>query len=193
MAIQLFHTLLYAGMLGIVVSGLCKPVANPNTGSALFLVGLLALLLIDISGELLIYSGLHLHVPGLVGFQLPFRMLLGPALYFYAHASMSPQIRTNIESYGTALVGPILVICAMLPFIFGITSAQKLAMADPATRDPELFKIALFTCLSSAIAFIFFTFAYLVAALKLHARHRSQLMDKFSEIEHRSPDWFRLF
>ena len=45
-----------------------------------------------------------------------------------------------------ALLGPLLVVVCMLPFMLLITPAEKLTLADPATRDPELFKIAVFTC-----------------------------------------------
>ena len=118
-------------------------------------------------------------------------MLLGPALFFYAFATMSPQNSLPMRSYFIALTGPLIVILGMIPFIFSITSEQKLALANPATRDPELFKIALTTCLFSMLSFIVFTGVYLVFSFKLQRNHRIQLMERFSDIEKRSMDWFR--
>ncbi|NMP17288.1 helix-turn-helix transcriptional regulator [Thalassotalea sp. Y01] len=192
MAIDVVPTVLYSGMLGVVISALVQATSKPKHKQTMYLSGLLVLLIIHILGELYIYSGAYRFAPGLAGFQLPIRMLLGPALYFYAYAAMSADCKRSVRSYLTALLGPLVVIVAMLPFVFAMTAEQKLALADPATRDPELWQIAIYTCLFSAVAFIFFTFAYLFAALKLHAQHRKQLMDKYSAIEKRSMDWFRV-
>lgn len=156
-----------------------------------FLIGLMLLLLMHLAGELFIYSGAYVHAPALAGAQLPFRVLLGPALYFYAHATMSPDNAIDKRLCVFALSGPILVLIAMFPFIFTISPAEKLALANPATRDPELWKIALFTCLFSTAVFISFTAVFFIIALKLHQSHVQQVMERFSNIERRSLDWFR--
>ncbi|WNC67716.1 helix-turn-helix transcriptional regulator [Thalassotalea nanhaiensis] len=149
------------------------------------------LLLIHLAGELFIYSGAYIYAPALAGAQFPFRVLLGPALYFYAHATMSPETAIDKRLWALALSGPILVVLVMVPFIFMINPAEKLALANPATRDPELWQIAVFTCLSATLVFILYTVLFLVLALKLHNSHRQQLMERFSEIEQRSVGWFR--
>jgi AraC-like DNA-binding protein len=79
----------------------------------------------------------------------------------------------------------------MLPFIFALSSEEKLALANPATRDPVLWKIAVFTCLAAAILFVTFTALFLAATFKLHSDHRRQLMERFAEIDQRSLDWLR--
>lgn len=192
MAVDIVPTVLYSGMMGVVVSALVRAASKPKHKQTTYLSGLLALLLVHILGELFIYSGAYQYAPGLAGFQLPIRMLLGPALFFYAYEAMCPGNKLSFKSYLVAMLGPLMIIVAMLPFIFGMSSEQKLALADPATRDPGLWQIAIVTCLISAVAFIVFTFAYLVAALRLHSQHRKQLMDKYSAIEQRSMDWFRI-
>ncbi|GEM_PF-2028841 len=192
MAIDVVPTVLYSGMMGVAVLALVQATSRPKTKQTKYLSGLLLLLFIHILGELYIYSGLYRFAPALAGFQFPIRMLLGPALYFYAYAAMSPENELSFKSHLIALLGPLVVILAMLPFIFGMTAEQKLALADPITRDPDLWQIALFTCFFSAIAFVLFTFTYLIATLRLHSRHRKQLMDKYSAIEQRSMDWFRV-
>lgn len=192
MAVDIVPTVLYSGMMGVVVSALVRASYKPKHKQAVYLSGLLVLLLVHILGELFIYSGAYQYAPGLAGFQLPIRMLLGPALFFYAYEAMCPGNKLSFKSYLVAMLGPLMIIVAMLPFIFGMSSEQKLALADPATRDPNLWQIAIVTCLISAVAFIAFTFAYLVAALRLHSQHRKQLMDKYSAIEQRSMDWFRI-
>jgi len=192
MAIDIIPTVVYSGMMGVVVSALFRASNKPKHKKTIYLSGLLALLLVHILGELFIYSGAYQYAPGLAGFQLPIRMLLGPALYFYAYEAMSTDNKLPSKSYLIASFGPAVVILAMIPFIFSMSPEQKLALADPTTRDPALWQIAIYTCLFSAIAFILFTFAYLIAALRLHAKHRKQLMDKYSSIEQRSMDWFRI-
>jgi len=93
--------------------------------------------------------------------------------------------------WALTLSGPLLVVLVMLPFIFMISPEEKLALANPATRDPELWQIAVFTCLSTTLVFISFTVLFLIMALKLHNSHRQQLLERFSDIEQRSLDWFR--
>ncbi len=177
-------------MMGMTILALLDVFKRPNERQNVFLKGLLLLLLMHLAGELFIYSGAYVYAPALAGAQLPFRVLLGPALYFYAHATMSPDHAVDKKVWALALSGPIIVVLAMLPFIFMITPAEKLALANPTTRDPELWKIAVFTCLFTTFVFILFTALFLVMALKLHNTHRQQLMERFSEIEQRSLGWF---
>lgn len=191
MGINIIPTVIYSAMLGMTVFALFDVAHKPRHKQSLYLAGLLCLLLIHILGELFIYSGAYQYAPALAGAQFPIRVLLGPALYFYAFATMSPQKTLPKNAYLLALLGPVIVILGMLPFIFGISSEQKLALANPATRDPELFKIALTTCLFAMLAFITFTAIYLVATFRLQNRHRLQLMERFSDIEKRSMDWFK--
>ncbi len=189
--INLFPTVLYSCMMGMTIIALLEVFKRPKQRQNVFLKGLLLLLQVHLAGELFIYSGAYIYAPALAGAQLPFRVLLGPALYFYAHATMSPDKTIDTRSWVLALSGPVLVLFAMLPFIFLISPAEKLALATPSTRDPELWKIALFTCLFATFVFISYTALFLVRALKLHNSHAQQLMERFSDIEQRSLDWFR--
>lgn len=189
--VNLFPTVIYSCMIGITIFALLEVFNRPNERQNIFLKGLLLLLLIHLSGELFIYSGAYVYAPALAGAQFPFRVLLGPALYFYAHATMSPDKAIDKRVWALTLSGPLLVLLAMLPFIFMISPAEKLALANPLTRDPELWKIAVFTCLSTTFVFISFTVIFLIMALKLHNAHRQQLLERFSDIEQRSLDWFR--
>ena len=189
--VNLFPTVIYSCMMGMTVFALLEVFNRPKERQNFFLKGLLLLLLMHLAGELFIYSGAYVYAPALAGAQFPFRALLGPALYFYAHATMSPDKVIGKRLWALAFSGPILVLLAMLPFIFMISPAEKLALANPSTRDPELWKIAIFTCLSTTFVFISFTILFLIMALKLHNAHRQQLLERFSDIEQRSVDWFR--
>ena len=177
--------------MGMALFALLEVFNRPKERQNLFLKSLLVLLLIHLAGELFIYSGAYVYAPALAGAQFPFRVLLGPALYFYAHATMSPDKAIDKRLWLMALSGPVLVLLAMLPFIFLISPAEKLALADPSTRDPELWQIAVATCLIATFVFILFTALFLIMAFKLHNAHRQQLLERFSEIEQRSVDWFR--
>lgn len=189
--VNLYPTVIYSCMLGMTLFALFEVFNRPQARQNFFLKGLLLLLLMHLAGELFIYSGAYVYAPGLAGLQLPFRVLLGPALYFYAHATMSPDKAIDKRLSLMALSGPILVVVVMLPFIFMISPAEKLALATPSTRDPELWKIAVFTCLSSTTVFIAYTAVYLFAAFNLHNAHLQQLKERFSEIDQRSLGWFR--
>lgn len=192
MSVHVVPTVIYSSMLGMTALALFDAASRPRDRQTLFLAGLLALLLFHILGELFIYTGAYQFAPALAGAQFPVRVLMGPALYFYAHATMAPESALPRLSYAKALSGPALVVLVMLPFIFGMTPAQKLALATPATRDPELWQIALMTCLAAMLVFVLFTGIYLVATLKLHARHRQQLMLRYASLEKRSMDWFKV-
>lgn len=191
MNVDIAPTVIYSVMMGMTLFALFDVVNRPKQRQSVFLSVLLLLLLIHILGELFIYSGAYVYAPGLAGMQFPLRVLLGPALYFYAYASMSPQKKLSIKAYLLALLGPIIVIAGILPFIF-ISPEDKLAMANPLTRDPELFKVALFACFFSMAAFVIFTAVYLWATFKLQQQHRIQLLERFSSIEKRSMDWFKI-
>lgn len=190
--VNLFPTIVYSGMIGMAILALLEVFKRPKERQSTFLKGLLLLLLMHLAGELFIYSGAYVYAPALAGLQLPFRVLLGPALFFYAIATMSPAKKIDKPLYILAVSGPFFVLVAMLPFIFMISPAEKLALATPSTRDPELWKIAVFTCLFATFVFIFFTALFLVMTLRLHSAHRKQLMERYSEIETSSLDWFRV-
>ena len=77
-----------------------------------------------------------------------------------------------------------------LPFS-NLSAAEKLALVDPATRDPAHWRIAVFTCTASLIIFLGTTSVYLISALRRQMRHRRQMMQEFANIERRSLDWLR--
>lgn len=189
--VHVFPTVLYSCMIGMTLLALLEVFKRPKQRQNVYLKCLLLLLLIHFSGELFVYSGAYFYAPSLVGVHLPFRALLGPALFFYAHATMSPDKAIDKPIWALTLSGPILVVLVMLPFIFMISPAEKLVLADPAIRDPELWKIAVFTCSSTTFIFISYTLLFLIMAFKLHDSHRQQLLERFSNIEQRSVDWFR--
>lgn len=189
--VNVLPTVIYSCMIGMTALALLEVFGRSNKRQNVCLRVLLVLLLVHLAGELFIYAGAFVYAPALAGAHLPFRVLLGPALFFYAHASMSPDNAINKKIIFWALLGPIIVLLAMLPFIFMISPAEKLALATPATRDPELWKIALFTCFFTTTVFVSYTILFLIPAFKLHHSHRNQLMERFSKIEQRSLDWFR--
>jgi len=192
MAVDLIPTILYSGMMGVVVSALFRALTKPKLKQNAYFSALLVLLLIHILGELYIYSGIYQYAPSIAGFQLPLRMLLGPALFFYACEAMPVHKQIAKKHFIIALSGPVVIMLVMIPFIFSISPEQKLALANPQTRDPELWRIAVTTCLISASAFVLFTLTYLTAALKLHSKHKLVLMNKYSALEKRAMDWFRI-
>lgn len=189
--VNLLPTILYSCMIGITIFALLDVFQRPNERQNFFLKALLLLLLIHLGGELFIYSGAYVYAPYLAGAQFPFRVLLGPALYYYAHATMSLNTVVAKKVVAATLIGPILVLLVMTPFLFLISPEEKLALAQPETRDPQLWKIALFTCIAATFIFISYTVFFLYKALKLHNSHHQQLLERFSDIEQKSLDWFK--
>ncbi len=151
---------------------------------------LLLALLAHVLGELLIISGAYEIAPHLVGVELSVRMALGPAVLFYTRALVSPTQFSFGGRDWFALLGPALVILISLPFSF-LSAEEKLALVDPATRNPVHFQIALFTCTAGILLFLAFTTFYLIGALKLQAKHRSDMMQQFASIDRRSLNWLR--
>lgn len=178
-------------MIGITLFALLDVFQRPKERQNYFLKALLLLLLIHLAGELFIYSGAYVYAPYLAGAQFPFRVLLGAALYHYAHATMSSDTLVDKRVVATTFIGPVLVLLIMAPFIFLISPEEKLALANPETRDPQLWKIALFTCTATTFIFISYTVFFLYKALKLQNSHHQQLLERFSDIEQKSLDWFK--
>jgi len=151
---------------------------------------LLLSLLTHVLGQLLIVSGGYSIAPHLAGAELSVRMALGPAVLFYTRSLISPTpIGFGGRDWST-LTGPTLVILAGWPF-FLLSAEEKLALADPVTRDPAHFQLAVFACTAGVLLFLAFTTFYLIRALLLQARHRTDMMRQFANIEHRSLDWLR--
>lgn len=185
-------TIFYAAAAAVIVFSLAMTFGQreDRKDQSISFAALLLALLAHVLGELLIISGAYEIAPHLVGVELSVRMALGPAVLFYTRALVSP---TQISFGGRdwfALLGPALVILISLPFSF-LSAEEKLALVDPATRNPVHFQIALFTCTAGILLFLAFTTFYLIGALKLQAKHRSDMMQQFASIERRSLDWLR--
>ena len=178
-----------AGSIGFAIAlALTKP--GQRSDHVFFFCLLLIALLTHVLGQLLILSDVYRLAPHLVGADLSIKMALGPAVYFYTRALISPEKHRFGGLDWVSLLGPALVILVSLPFA-SLSAEEKLALVDPATRNPVHFKIALFTCTASLFLFLAFTAFYLIAALRLQMRHRRRMMEQFANIERQSLDWLR--
>lgn len=187
-----FLTMAYAiaaGSIGFALAIALTRGGQRGDRSLYFCLALIALLA-HVLGQLVIVTGAYRYAPHLVGADLTVKMVLGPAVYFFARALMS----TDKPRFGgfdwLVLLGPVLVLVATLPFA-SLSAEQKLALADPATRNPDHFRIALYTCTASLVIFLAFTGCYLVAALRLQVRHRRRMLEEFANVERKSLDWLR--
>ncbi|WP_339688670.1 helix-turn-helix transcriptional regulator [uncultured Parasphingorhabdus sp.] len=185
-------TIFYAAAAAVIVFSLAMTFGQreDRKDQSISFAALLLALLAHVLGELLIISGAYEIAPHLVGVELSVRMALGPAVLFYTRALVSPTQFSFGGRDWFALLGPALVILISLPFSF-LSAEEKLALVDPATRNPVHFQIALFTCTAGILLFLAFTTFYLIGALKLQAKHRSDMMQQFASIDRRSLNWLR--
>lgn len=192
MVVNMVDTVLYSITAGATVFALIQSL-KPRSQRQLkpqWLTTLLVLLLVHTLGQLFIAAGAYQLVPHLAGAELPIRMLLAPTLYLYTRSLITPE-KPSLRFILLALLGPLIIILVMLPFA-SIGAEDKLALAHPATRDPELFRLAKMTCIAATTVFIALTAAYLVMALRLQQRHRLHMMQLYSNLEQRSLDWLKL-
>lgn len=187
-----FTTISYAVAAGAI--GFAMALALTQLGQRgdrdFFYCMLLAVLLVHVLGQLLIVSKTYELVPHLVGLDLSLKTLLGPSVYFYTRALISPQpVRFGGMDW-LAVCGPVLVILASIPFA-SLSATEKLALVDPVTRNPEHYRAAVFTCTAALLVFLFLTVFYLARALRLQIFHRRQVMEQFANIERQSLDWLR--
>ena len=187
-----FLTIAYAIASGSIAFALVQAFARSGQrrDRIFFFGAVLLALLIHVLGQLLIISGAYELAPHLVGVDSVIKMALGPAVFFYTRALVSPE-KPRFGGFDWMwLLGPVLIILVWLPF-GALSAEEKLALVDPATRNPVHFRMAIFTCTASLVVFIGFTAIYLVAALRLQMRHRRTMMAQFANIERKSLDWLR--
>jgi AraC-like DNA-binding protein len=189
---DMITTFAYAAAAGSTGFALALALTKPGQRSdrVLFFSILLIALLAHMLGQLLILSEAYRFAPHLVGVDLSLKMALGPAVFFYTRALISSEKPKFGGLDWTSFIGPALIVLVSLPFA-GLSAEEKLALVDPVTRNPDHFRIAIFTCTASLFSFLGFTAFYLVAALRLQVRHRRKMMEQFANIETQSLDWLR--
>jgi AraC-like DNA-binding protein len=187
-----FSTIAYALAAGSIGFALAMVLTHRDQRGdrIFFFCMLLVALLAHVLGQLLVVSDAYRVAPHLVGADLSIKTVLGPAVFFYTRALISPEKPGFGGLDWMSLLGPALVVLVSLPFA-GLSAEEKLALVDPATRNPDHYRIAVFTCTASLFIFLASTTLYLVAALRLQARHRRQMMAQFANMERRSLDWLR--
>lgn len=186
-------TLMYSAMSGIAVFAIVQIATSDDrrVDQVRSLIGVFALLLVHAAGQLAISTRLFEWAPHLAGAELPFVTLLGPALYFYVRAMKARKPRRFAGSDWWVLSGPLLVVLIMLPFS-QVSATDKLALADPVTRDPDLFLLALTTRAAAIVVFSVFTAIYLIGALRLQFTHKVNVKRVYSNLEKRSLDWLKM-
>jgi len=153
---------------------------------ALFL-GLYAVIKLD---ELYLLLGGYSVLPHLLGIAFPANLLLGPCIYFYARALMSPDVRWVSRSDWPALVAASLAILVATPF-YVLPAADKIALMSPETRDPDVYAAAVVGCAINFALFLATSLAYLYRTQRLFRHHDRNLRDLFSRIDDKTLDWLR--
>jgi AraC-like DNA-binding protein len=142
--------------------------------------------------DVLLAAGVQHVAPHFIGFNWPFAMLQGPAIYAYVRAMTHPQPPRRAPR-DLALLG--------WPFLLGVVLATPFYMLDgPAKVDfMARGEAGLFTDRSlpalGVLAIIslslLISLAWLVVAFRLLWRHMRRVRDLFSNIEDKSLSWVR--
>lgn len=153
-----------------------------------FLGLFLALYAATAAGDLFLLTGGYRVAPHLAGAQMPLRALLGPLIYLYVRAMTAPAPRRLSPRDALAVTGPLGVLVAAAPF-YRLPATEKLALADPLTRDPGTFALAVWSCAAALALFVLFGFGYLAAAILHLRRHGARVRDHYANVEGRALGW----
>lgn len=119
---------------------------------------------------------------------MPLTMVLGPALYYYARALVSPDpvrlSRQELRHLGPCVAAGLLV-AGLLGFN-GVQADQKAYIAPD--NSALVFNIA--AALGLVVVFVVATSVYVVKTLRLLFVYRRSRFDFFSSVEGRSLTWF---
>jgi AraC-like DNA-binding protein len=127
---------------------------------------------------------------GLEQFAVPFLFLLGPAIFFYCRALVSPSVMAvrrrdflHLVPFAIAilLVINIMVLNGHIPENNALTSGTTLPWMVVANIGLQLMLIGLFLVVTSV---------YVVLTIRLLARYRRSKFDYFASLEGRSLTWF---
>jgi AraC-like DNA-binding protein len=126
--------------------------------------------------------------PGSENLGLPFVMLLGPSIFLYCRALVSPSEKPFSRAD----------LSHCLPFAVALLLAAEIVILQSGTSGPEPISLSVASGRQLALTalilmllalFVGTTTVYLVRTLRLLARHRRSQFDHFSSIEGRSLSW----
>jgi AraC-like DNA-binding protein len=140
--------------------------------------------------ELFKILGGYFIYPHFLGVLFPIKLLLAPAIYFYARAITSEQFNWLSKKDYTALIAPLLAYLIAIPF-FILPANEKIALMSEATRDKELYERAILGSQIGLTLFLVVSLAYLNVAYRLFRQHTQRLRDLFSRIDNKSVNWLR--
>ena len=163
---------------------------TPRRDQALLLAAFLFLYNLNKLDELGHLLGVYLYAPFMAVMIFPAKMLLGPAIYYYARSMTAPAPQALSRKDGWALMGPLAAFAIAAQFLF-LSPEAKLGLVSHEYPDLELQKWALFNCKLLFALFLGFSVAYLAAAFRLFLRHARRVRSLFSNIEDKSLDWLR--
>lgn len=155
-----------------------------------FLAGFLLLYAAIKIDQLHILTGNYALLPHLTGFTYAAKLFLPSAMYFYARALTSPDVKWLSRRDWPALIMPFIATIVALPYYL-LSAEQKIALMDPATRDADLYERALLGCQLGLVLFVITALVYLTFSFRSFRAHTSRLRMLFSRIDDKEIDWLR--
>jgi len=140
--------------------------------------------------ELFISMGGYNYYPHFLGLTFPIKLLLAPALYFYARAITSEQnYRLKYKDF-PALLAPFIAVLVAMPYYL-LSANEKIALMSATTRNIELYERAILGCQIGLVLFLIVSFIYLFAAFRLFKDHAFKIREIFSRVEDKTLSWLR--
>jgi len=163
---------------------------GPRRDQAFFLAAFLLLYDLNKLDDMSHLLGVYVLAPSMAVMIFPAKMLLAPAIYYYARSMTAnrPQALSRRDMW--ALTGPLVALAIAAQFLF-LSPAEKIGLISHDHPDPELRKWALFNCTLLFALFLGFSLVYLSTAFRLFLRHTRRVRDLFSNIEDKSLSWLR--
>jgi len=155
-----------------------------------FLAVFFVLYMLIKTDELFILIGGYHYFPNFLGVLFPIKLFLAPAIYFYVRSLVSDQQQWFHRKDILALTAPLMAMAVASPFYL-LSAADKIALMSEATRDPELYKLALLGCQIGLGLFIAVSLIYLYASFKLVLQNMQRVRMFFSRIDDKSLTWLR--
>lgn len=128
------------------------------------------------------YREISYHYPHLLGVSLPIPILHGVLLYLYTLALIKKEDQLTLKKVLIHLIPFFVLVILAIPF-YVLSGPEKIDIYKRAGEGFEWYKIVQIS------SFVFFGLAYSIVSIVEIRKCRQQLLDNFSNVDHRMLPW----